>query len=125
MPQNPNFDENLTKLANRTVDQVADLERIEREAIANFSGQVHGLESALGLLRIGHHFGWRVLVLVHSKRTLRKYEDILGINIREYFPEEGPGVSRSMGYTIAKKLGNFWKAVSGDVKIDHRREIHE
>lgn len=117
------FEVNLTKVANRTVDQAADLERIEKEAIANFAGQLEELEAALGMLRLGHHLGWRVLVLIHSKRTLRKYEDILGIKARDYFPEEGPSADRSMGYTIAKKLGNFWKAVSGDVKIDHRREI--
>lgn len=118
-----NYEKNLSMLASRTVDQAADLERIEREAIANFKGQFEELEAALGMLRLGHHLGWRVLVLIHSKRTLRKYEDILGIKVREYFPEEGPSSSRSMGYVIAQKLGNFWKAVSGDVKIDHRREI--
>jgi hypothetical protein len=123
MPKIPTFKKNLAMLANRTVDQAADLERIEKEAIANFSGTLDELESALGMLRMGHHLGWRVLVLIHSKRTLRKYEDILGIKVRDYFPEEGPSVGRSIGYTIAKKLGNFWKAVSGDVKIDHRREI--
>jgi hypothetical protein len=123
MHENPNFEKNLAMLASRTVDQAAELENIEKNAFANFSGSLDQLESALGMLRVGHHVGWRVLVLIHSKRTLRKYEDILGIKVREFFPEEGPSAPRSMGYTIAKKLGNFWKVVSGDVKIDHRREL--
>ena len=119
----PKFEENLAKLANRTVDQAAELERIEKFAFANFSGQLDQLESALGMLRLGHHVGWKVLVLIHSKNTLRKYESILGIKVREYFDPEGPSSDRCLGYRIAIKLGNFWKVVSGDIKIDHRREI--
>jgi len=123
MPKNPNFTKNLEKLARRTVDEAAELERIEKEAIANFSGSLDELNSALGMLRMGHHVGWRVLYIIHSKRTIRKYEEILGIKVRELFPEEGPSADRSIGYGIAKKLENFWKAVSGDTKIEHRREI--
>lgn len=123
MAHNPKFDDNLTKLANRTVDQAAELEKIEKAAFANFSGQLDQLESAIGMLRLGHHVGWKVLVLIHSKNTLRKYESILGIKVREFFPEEGPSADRCLGYRIAKKLGNFWKVVSGDIKIEHRREI--
>ena len=123
MPKNPNYTRNLKKLADRTVDQAAELERIERHAIANFRGQLDELESALGMLRMGHHFGWRVLVLIHSKRTLRKYEEILGIQVREFFKEEGPSHERSVGYMLAKKIGNFWKVVSGDIKVEHRREM--
>ncbi len=123
MPRNPNFQKNLQKLATRSVDQAAELERIEKEAIANFSGSLDQLNSALGMLRMGHHFGWRALYIIHSKRTVRKYEDILSIKVRELFPEEGPSAERSLGYGIARELGNFWKAVSGDIKIEHRRKI--
>jgi len=123
MTTDKKYQDNLNKLAQRTVDQVAELETIERSAVANYRGQLDDLEKAIGLLRIGHHVGWKVLVLVHNKRTIKKYEQILGINIREFFPEEGPSSERSIGYKIAKNLGNFWKAVSGDIKIENRREI--
>ena len=123
MTTDKKYQDNLNKLAQRTVDQVAELETIERSAVANYCGQLDDLEKAIGLLRIGHHVGWKVLVLVHNKRTIKKYEQILGINIREFFPEEGPSSERSIGYKIAKNLGNFWKAVSGDIKIENRREI--
>ena len=63
-----------------------------------FSGMFDDLEAALGVLRIGHHLGWRVLVLIHNKRTIRKYEEILGIDVREFFPAEGPSCERSIGY---------------------------
>jgi hypothetical protein len=119
----PKYEENLAKMMVRSVEESAELERIEREAIANFKGQLPDLEAALGILRIGSHLGWRVLALIHNKRTLRKYEEILDIKFKEFFPDEGPSHERSFGYMAAKKLGNFWKAVSGEIKIDRKKEI--
>ena len=118
---------NLHKLAPFSQERIEQLHAIERQAIASFTGQFDELEAALGMLHLGDHLGWKPLVLIHNKRTIRKYEEILGINIREFFPEEGPSADRSMGYTIAKKIGNFWKAVSGEIKSDElkaqRREV--
>lgn len=92
-------------------------------ATESFHGQIDELENAIGMLMTGRLFGWRVLIIMHNKRTIRKYEEILGINIREMFPPEGPLAYKSLGYKIARKVSNFWKVVSGDVKIDSRREI--
>jgi hypothetical protein len=94
-------------------------------AIANFSGSLEELEKAIGMLIIGYHFGWKVLLLVHSKRTIRKYESILDINIKEFFPAEGRSAKRSMGLGLAKQIGNFWQVVSGDIKVKNRREIDD
>jgi hypothetical protein len=102
------------KLARLTPAQKAELDRIELEAIAHFEGQLDDLESALGMLRMGHHFGWKVLYIIHSKATIRKYERILDIKIRDVFPETGPSSYRSLGYQIVQKVSNFWKFVSGE-----------
>lgn len=123
MQKNPHKAKNLLKMPSLTMEQAADMNRIEREAFANFGGSFDDLEAALGMLRIGHFVGWRVLVLIHNKRTIRRYEEILGINIREYFPPVTPSSERSIGYKIALGLGNFWKAVSGAIKIENRREF--
>lgn len=118
---------NLHRLTPHNAERAVELYDIERNAFAKFTGIFDELEAAIGLLHIGDQVGWKPLVLIHNKRTIRKYEDILGINIREFFPEEGPSAERSMGYTIAKKIGNFWKAVSGELKNDElkaqRREV--
>ena len=118
---------NLHRLADLNQDQVWAMYQIERNALARFKGQIDEFESAIGMLHLGYHVGWKPLLLIHNKRTLRKYEEILNINIREQFPEEGPSAERSYGYVLAKKLGNFWKAVSGEVKDDdlkaQRREL--
>lgn len=125
MSKKPNYKKNLERLNLRSVEYIAELEQIERNAIANFTGQMEQLEAALGMLRIGDHFGWKVLVLIHNKRTLKKYEEILGIKVKEFFDEEGPSWERSRGYYYIKKLGNFWKGVSGEIKIEDKREIKE
>ena len=110
----------LAKLSDDQRNQLVD---IEGNAIAGFTGQLDELESALGMLLMGHHFGWKVLYLIHSKKTIRKYEDILGIKIRDIFLETGPSSYRSVGLTLAMKASNFWKVVSGEEKIENRRKI--
>lgn len=110
-------------LATLTEAQKQQLQQIEEHAVAEFRGQLDELESALGMLRLGHHFGWKVLYLIHSKRTIRKYEGILGIKIREVFPETGPSSHRSFGLSIAETYSNFWKVVGGDTKIPDRKKV--
>ncbi|MDP3337255.1 MAG: hypothetical protein Q8S51_10770 [Rhodoferax sp.] len=121
------FQKNLHALAPYDLERLDQLRDLEIKAIARFKGNFDDLEAALGVLHLGDHLGWKPLVLIHNKRTIRKFEEILEINIREFFPEEGPSASRSIGYKIAKKIGSFWKAVSGEVKDDelkiHRRSM--
>jgi hypothetical protein len=111
------------RLAQLTPEQKAQLQEIEDNAIRTFKGMLDDLESALGMLRIGHHVGWKVLYMAHSKKTVRKYEEILNIRIRDIFPEKGPSADRSLGLALAEKYSNFWKVVSGEIKITNRREI--
>lgn len=103
--------------------QAQEIVKTAEKAATEFYGQFDELENALGMLLLGRLVGWRLLVLIHNKRTIRKYEQILGINIREAFPEEGPLAYKSVALEAIKKLGNFWKAVSGEVKVEGRREL--
>jgi hypothetical protein len=105
-----------------TADQETRLRQIENEAIAEFQGDLTQLEAALGMLRMGFHFGWKVLYIVHSKKTIRNYEAIVRIKIREEFPETGPSSYRSTGFNLAIRFRNFWKVVGGEQKIPRRNE---
>ena len=58
------------------------------------------------MLRMGHHFGWKVLYIIHSRVTIRKYEKILDIKIRDIFAETGPSSYRSLGYHTNFTTGN-------------------
>ena len=91
------------RIANLTLEQEAQLKQIELEAIAEFQGDLTQLEAALGMLRMGHQFGWKVLYLIHSKKTIRTYEEILGRKIRDIFPETGPSSYRSVGFNLAQR----------------------
>lgn len=93
------------------------------EAIARFGGNLDELEGALGMYMIGRHFGWKVLYLIHSKRTIRKYEDILGITVRDEFDPEGPDADRTNAHRALQVVSNFWKAVSGEVAIPDKKLV--
>jgi hypothetical protein len=106
----------------------ADAHRLMRkvdEAIKDFQGDFGDLESAIGMYLLGRQVGWKVLVLIHNKRTIKKYEEIMKINIRKEFNETGPFTHKSIGYAIAQKINAFWKAVSGEVPLEHRRELQK
>lgn len=113
---------NLTRLKPLSVEKLKQLQEIELRAIAKFHGNMDELESALGFLRLGFQYGWKPLAIIHSKKTFKKYEQILEINARELFPEETPTSDRSIGYSVAKKISKFWQIVNGEEKIDHKRE---
>ena len=91
-----------------------DLIKIVSDAIVNFRGNASELESAIGMLFFGHAVGWRVVYMIHSIATIRKYEKILGIVVKETFPEKTEQSERSLAYKMHHKVSNFWKAVKGE-----------
>lgn len=116
--------DNRSKLRTLSIEELIKLQDIELEATARFHGIADELESALGFLKLGVQLGWKPMALIHSKKTFKKYEEILGIDARTFFPEETPAAVRSSGYMFAKSLSNFWKAVSGDTKVENRRDLN-
>ena len=116
--------------AKRKTPDIEPAEALERhklldEAIVRFEGNMDELESALGMYMIGRHFGWKVLYILHSKRTIRKYEEILGISIRNEFEAEGPDAERSNGFRALKSITNFWKAISGETPIPDKKLVQK
>ncbi|MNV54535.1 hypothetical protein D3C71_1467320 [compost metagenome] len=113
-----------TKTPRPDKEQVLERFALMDKAIRQTDVQLDELESALGMYMIGFHFGWKVLHVIHSKKTIAKYETILGIKIREAFPEYGPDADRTNAYKIIQSVSNFWKLVSGDerspVELDKR-----
>jgi predicted Rossmann-fold nucleotide-binding protein len=125
MSDSDRLQKNLAALADLSdAEKVAAFDKAAY-AVASFSGSLEELEKAIGMLMIGYHFGWKVLLLVHSKRTIKKYETILDLDIKEFFPAEGRSAQRSIGLDIAKQIGNFWQVVSGDIKIENRRDVED
>lgn len=88
------------------------------DVIAQYKGPVADLESALGMYLIGRHLGWRALYIIHSKKTVAKYEGILGIEVQHAFEAYGPDAMRSAGLKAPETQAAFWKVVSGEIAVD-------
>ncbi|MFT3804555.1 MAG: hypothetical protein QM766_25490 [Burkholderiaceae bacterium] len=94
----------------------AELIKIIDRAVDQFDGDLDELESAIGMLILGRHYGWRVMLLVHSPMTIRKYQKILGIaHLREVLPEVGVLAHRSNAWRLVDGTRNFWKVVRGQI----------
>lgn len=87
---------------------------ITERAIKAFKGDTRRLSNAIGYLFMGRKFGWRVMLLMHDRKSIKDYEKILGIDSKEIFPELGPLAEKSMAYRAVQRVTNFWKAVRGE-----------
>jgi len=99
------------------------LAKITNEAVSNFTGNANELESAIGLLWTGQYYGWKVLLLVHDRKTIKKYEKILNVNIREVMPEIGEKADKSLAWKLVQTVSNYWKAVKGEISGIRSPEI--
>ena len=95
------------------------------EAIVEFSGNINELKGAIGALMIARQFGWKPFLLMQDKRTITKYERILGVSFRELTPEIGPKAKKSNAWRAAQHIKNFWKAVKGETPGIRSPEITE
>jgi hypothetical protein len=98
-----------------------DLARMsEKELLAHidtriraFKGDLTQLERAIGALIAGRKFGWKVMLLVHDRKTIEKYEQILDVDFKT-LPETAECTHKSIGWIAVQKVASFWKAVKGE-----------
>jgi hypothetical protein len=84
------------------------------KAIDNYVGVSDELINAIGVLMLGRKIGWRPTFLMHSTKSIRKYEKHLGVDFREILPEVGPKAKKSIAWKIGEGVSNFWKLVKGE-----------
>jgi len=107
------------------LNQAEVVELIDK-AIMKFRGNGEELENAIGAFMLGRKMGWRPLFLMHSPKSIKKYEAILNLDFREVLPEVGPKAKTSVAWKIAQTVTNFWKLVKGeipDVKTEDWKHI--
>lgn len=104
----------MTKLEDEKLDNDQLVEILD-SAIENFRGDLTLISKSIGALVLGRKYGWKVMYLIHSKRTIKKYEEILGVSLRDVLPAVGKRADKSLAWSVAKKVTNFWKAVSGEI----------
>jgi len=81
------------------------------EVSRNYKGQNGELENAIGTMDLGRLFGWNILALIHNKRTIRQYEEILDFDVREELPEEGPTPTSRSGQSSSRRWGRFGRGL--------------
>jgi hypothetical protein len=93
-----------------------------KKAFTEYSGDFTVFESAIGALFLGVMIGWRPLLIIHSPKTIKRYEKILDVDFKKILPETIDSLSeRSRGYQIVAALDKFWPAVTGNVPVDGRK----
>jgi hypothetical protein len=105
----------------KSVDFPDDVNDIVKRAFDKYGGDYTVLESAVGALFLGFIIGWKPLVIIHSPRTIKRYEGILGVKFKDFMPESTDTSDRSKGYEVARMLDNFWHGVSGNASIENRK----
>src|SRR5208282_1103972 len=90
------------------------------KSIKTFHGDGTILEGAWGALLVGTQFGWKVSFLMHNQSTIKRYEGIIGVKVRDVCPETTKLSSRNYGYKIASTLSSIWKAIRGEESIPDR-----
>src|SRR5438067_6441482 len=93
------------------------------KAIKSFAGNTDSLISAIGYLFVGRKFGWRVMYLMHSQSTVRKYEQILDVKSEDCMPAVGPLAKKAVVWDALQKISNFWKAVKGEIAGVKSKEV--
>lgn len=76
------------------------------------------LEGAVGALFLGQNYGLKILRLLHSAKTLRKYEQFLGASFEELIPQHGQYIDRSLAWNLIQGTRHYWDVVSHKVKLD-------
>jgi hypothetical protein len=109
------------ELALEDIDFPSNFSPIVKSAFHNYSGDFTVLESAIGAYFLGMLIGWRPLVIIHSPRTIKRYEKILSVKFMDVMEESTVFSNRSRGYEAAMLLSNFWSAVTGNASVEGRK----
>jgi hypothetical protein len=111
----------MVKISLKEVIEKADAE------FKTFKGQITDFESAIGALILGRHVGWRILLLVHDRRTIAKYEKLLNVNFRDVLEEVGELAHKSVAWSYINKSPKlsklFWKYVRGEVPLEGKGQV--
>jgi hypothetical protein len=93
----------------------------ERISLKSTETGVHDfgtVEGAIGALFVGQHYGLRILRILHSSKTLRQYEQFLGVPFEVLIPQHGVFIDRSLAWRIVQGTRHYWDLVARRVKID-------
>ena len=106
---NHNYAQTMTSLTEKQ------LVELMNKAVKKYSGDSRKLANAIGYLVIGRNFGWKIMLLMHDRKSIKAYEEILAIDSKAVMPEIGLMAKKSIAWEAVQKVTNFWKAVKGEI----------
>jgi hypothetical protein len=86
--------------------------------MGTYKGDLTDLADSVGALNFGRFYGWKVLSIIYSPLTYRKYQKILGLNFKEVLPEIAEFTERSKGYQLVTTLHDYWQVVNRRIPIE-------
>jgi hypothetical protein len=93
----------------------AELVKLLDERVREYKGDITELERAIGAVFVGRQMGWKVLLLVHDRKTIKRYEETLDLEFREpNMPDVGEYAHKSVAWSAVQKVASFWRAVKGE-----------
>jgi len=102
-------------MASKRILTETELVKLIDERVREFRGDITELERAIGALFVGRQFGWKVLLLIHDRKTIKRYETTLDLEFKEpNMPDVGTYAYKSIAWTAVQKVASFWKAVKGE-----------
>jgi len=104
-----------TRMARKRMVTEAELVALLDERVREYKGDITELERAIGALFVGRQMGWKILLLVHDRKTIKRYEETLDLEFKEpNMPEVGKYAYKSVAWAAVQKVASFWKAVKGE-----------
>lgn len=102
-------------MASKRIVSETELVKMIDERVRQFKGDIPELERAIGALFVGRQFGWKVLLLIHDRKTIKRYEATLDLEFKApNMPEVGAYAHKSVAWLAVQKVASFWKAVKGE-----------
>jgi hypothetical protein len=109
-------------LGQKTMTDAELLEHIDKVA-AEYIGDVSYLSSAIGAVMLGRLYGWRVIRITTTSKVYTRHQRILSLDFKKVLPEETVLSKKSIGYSLAKRWGNFWDVVNSKVRIEPQEKM--
>lgn len=120
--EQPSIIRKSLKAGNRMLTDKELAKEIDR-VIRDFHGQSNDLGNALGAFMLGKYYGWKPIMLMYSRASIRKYEKILGMNFKERLPEEGELVHKLKAYRFLRDTKAYWDTIRSGKKVKDSKVI--
>ena len=95
------------------------------DVMLSFTGQFDDLSQIVGMIVLGRQYGWRVIRLVHSRRSWTLACKYFG-DLKLILPKDGKPeyVRKSVGFAVVDALGRYWEFIKGNTNRDDL-PVHE